>query len=308
MQREEFQARYELIEQVSEGVIESHHALHHSGVVVMVHEVGGTPEFQDRIEAAARRTGGDPPDGQILEVHQIDDQRVIVTRFLMDFWSLERWIGLDPAEVGEDPAPARADDPTAPPPAPGPPSEEHVDPIGSDEPGGAPTPGGEAPGEFTRMFQAMASPEAPPAPPSQAPTPAAAAPPPAPPAPPSGPTPASQPADSEPGEFTRMFATPEVPSAPPPPSPAPPSPPDVGSPGQTPPPAGDEGPGEFTRFFTAPEKPSSAVPPSTPAASGPPAGSPPSTVPPAGPPPPTPSLSDGPGEFTRMFQAPRSPS
>ena len=152
------------------------------------------------------------------------------------------------------------------------------------------------PGEFTRLFQAAAPPTAPatlpnltaadsmeatielPVAPAAPPPPPVAAAPSAPPAQSqpgeftrlfqaASPTPAAQPAESRPGEFTRMFQSPATPPAE---QPAPP------------PPAASGPPGEFTRVFNSPM-------PSAPAAAD---WSPP-------PPPPTPA-----GTFTQMFQSP----
>jgi hypothetical protein len=82
MNLQEFEARYELIERVTEGDIESHHALHRSGVVVMVHFVSGIQEFRERVGRAADRLSTAGGDDRILESHEIDDRLVIVTRFL----------------------------------------------------------------------------------------------------------------------------------------------------------------------------------------------------------------------------------
>jgi hypothetical protein len=139
-------------------------------------------------------------------------------------------------------------------------------------------------GDFTRMFQAPASP------PASAPAPSA----------PESAAPETPPA--QPGEFTRMFRAPEAPVT------------SAGAPAASvePPPQATPQPGEFTRMFQA------AAPPAAVAATPVP---PPSVTPPnpadirtrvfeapvpapPDPPPPAPAPpANEPGEFTRMFQS-----
>ncbi|HSM04632.1 MAG TPA: hypothetical protein VK858_08410 [Longimicrobiales bacterium] len=314
MTRDEFEARYELIEQVTEGEIESHHALHHSGVVVMVHLVSGTEAFQDQVEQAVFEVGGSPPEGQVLEVHRLGDRRAIVTRFLMDFVSIQRWVGMDGAAAPGDADPPGAETPGPSPVHHAPDAPEGPEPVADAPPEGA--------GEFTRMFQAATPPapptsdgpplppvsDAPPAPPR--PDLSAAPPPPDVPEapPPSMPAGEGDAGRSWPGEqgagggeFTRMFSRPEQEPAPPPAPPPPPS----AEPDATPP-AADGAPGEFTRMFRPPSM--------TPPAEGTGPDHPPGAAAPPPPPPPAtpdatpPATGGAPGEFTRMFRPPSAPT
>jgi hypothetical protein len=166
MNLQEFEARYELIERVTEGDIESHHALHRSGVVVMVHFVSGIQEFRERVGRAADRLSTAGGDDRILESHEIDDRLVIVTRFLRDFQSLEAWLGESGFPVAEGAA-------------------TQAEPVGAGSEDDSPDEGA---GEFTSMFMA-ASPDAPGA---ETRAPAGAAP---------SPTDSDEPS----GEFTSMF-------------------------------------------------------------------------------------------------------
>ena len=156
----------------------------------------------------------------------------------------------------------------------------------------APPAATQAPGEFTRLFQApppvSSAPPAPPAPSS---------PPPASPAPPAPVTPPAAAADKPqaPGEFTRMFQAPAQPSAPPA---APAAPPASAPPTSKRP----EAPGEFTRFFQAQTSPASAR---NPAASSAPSVS--SAAPASSAPPTTPAAPKH-GEFTQFFEAQAPPS
>ena len=274
MNREEFEARYELIEQVTRGEIESHHALHHSGVVVMVHIVSAEPSFQAEIERAVLEVGGGPPHGQVLEVHRFDGRTILVTRFMMDFVSVESWIGRDRAPRGETP----------------------TVPGAASSPEGAET--GSAPGEFTRMFQAPGPTAEPPEMDASAGSGRGA------PGPP-GPGAGGSPPAGRPGEFTRMFEAPEAVPGDAATEPAPPTE-DSGSRSSEPEtegtaPAGDggTGAGEFTRMFRAPATGSGHGPdrdaPGHPAAEAP--------TPPPAPRENAPAEEGGGGEFTRMFRA-----
>ncbi len=344
MNREEFEARYELIEQVTRGEIESHHALHHSGVVVMVHIVSAEPSFQAEIERAVLDVGGGPPDGQVLEVHRFEGRTVLVTRFLMDFVSLESWIAggrtapdepseipgpvapADGPEAGEETAPAAGEFTrmfeAASPPSDPPPSDPRV---GTDEGSGDPSPedgGGrpparEAAGEFTRMFRPQEPGEETDTGGSEA-----AGPDPAPREEAAGKaSPGLEAGDAAPaadggpgaGEFTRMFRSPGTGTED---GPGPPAGPDVGTHLSTGGPApasperegGGQAPADEAGAgeFTRMFRPADEAPSVRPAGSG---GAPiPGSTPPVPPPPPQPTSDDGPGEFTRFFSAADTPA
>jgi hypothetical protein len=252
----EFEASYRLLQEITTlGGATTHHALSAEGVVVMVHIVrpGGPTDLLDRAQATGRE--------RVIERVRVDDADVLVTRFIMEFESLEAWVAGQERSAGPDSPPA----PTATPPAdlPAPTS----DPAPAD-----------APGEFTRLFRAPSSGpagergEEPPA------TEGPAA---------GGRAPGAddqqaadtepEPGAREPGEFTRAFraprssstpaesptpsgsATPGEPSKPAEPSapigPGTPDQPAAAEPARPPKPTAPSAsePGEFTRMFRAPE-------------------------------------------------------
>ncbi|HEX9105827.1 MAG TPA: hypothetical protein VF832_01330, partial [Longimicrobiales bacterium] len=200
----EFQARYNLLEQVTDGPVRTFHAVAEGGAVVMAHFLADPAQdaVRDRLrrleslpEAAARK---------VMAVTDVDGVPVVLTRFILEFSSFDRW--LDSASGLRRPG-------ASPPPL--------STPAAASAPDPGPAP---APGEFTRLFAAPASPAAAPpaparatgseAPPAQhaAPQPAAdqpAAPEPAPAQPTAPQTPPAQP------------APPQTPAA----QPAPPQPP-----------------------------------------------------------------------------------
>ncbi len=170
MNLKEFEVRYELIDCVTDGNIESYHALHRSGVVVMAHFVSGTPELRESVGLAAERLRSADSDNQILESHVVDGRLVIVTRFLRDFESLEAWLasrglplgseGTGPTEAGipafeEDSLDASVGEFTSMFMAGGAdtPLGDSVAPEGPAPPPRDPGPS-EPPGEFTAMFMA----------------------------------------------------------------------------------------------------------------------------------------------------------
>ncbi len=183
MTREELEARYQLVEQVTEGDVRTHHAVAAGGTVVMVHFVRpGTP----RGDAVLERVGtlGEEEAARVLRRHEVEGEVVLVTRFLMDEGSLERWLGLD----DQHPAERSATEPQS---GAGEGAVEERDPPKQSDPefgdvGASSDSGEDGPGEFTRMFKRMDSPDAPPE------------------------TPLEQ--DEEPGEFTRLFKAMEDPA------------------------------------------------------------------------------------------------
>jgi hypothetical protein len=262
MTREEFEARFRLLEQVTDGPVRTFHAQARSRAVVMVHFLEGTPAERalqlariEALEPAAR--------SRVIEVTEVERTPVVVTRFIFDLTSLPEWLAAHSRGVVEPSPPVSLQDPEpAPPPQPATPS---------------PAPEAQAGGEFTRLFHV---------PPRDSP----AAPPPAasPPVPPAGsPEPVRSPdeagAEREPGEFTRLFGIGTA----------------GGPPGlDGPPPASGSARGrsENSRADGAPvqrESPASgAAPPGAAAAPGPP-----STAPAGGPQAPAP-----PDGFTALFR------
>jgi hypothetical protein len=286
----EFQERYHLVRQVTDGPVESHHAVATTGAVVMVHMLDSArPEEIDEIFDLLGRLHPDVG-GRVLESTHVDGRPVIVTRFLAEFRSLREWLeehARDPAEGGSSPVPFVAPLPsgTSAPPGAGPGSvsappipslpEERQEPgeftrlfraqrpPGDPEgtrPAEMPAPpgpeGDEAPGEFTQLFRAH-GPPAPQIPPPVEEGPASSV------APPSHPAPEpSPPAPSPPP--SRPPPPPPPPTYPAPPPPQRPSQPTSSSSATSGAGSSSEGPGEFTRWFARQTGPG----PDTPAGSG----------------------------------------
>jgi hypothetical protein len=299
MTRAEFETKFRLLNRVTEDGVRTYHAMAASGAVVMVHFLG-TEEGPARSEVLSRLEALEAEKkSRVLRIAEIEDEPVVVTKFILDFESLERWLGIG-AEASMPPE-VVARDPTA---------------------GGSATPPPTAePGEFTKMFQAPVPGVPPTRDPVAAPRPSAAEP-----APPPEPRPLAAPpapVDDEPGEFTRLFQSPLGAPEPAPaePAPAEPAPGKAAEPVETPetpslaadaatasepphetnpgasadappaPPALE--PGEFTHMFRAPTQP----PPQEP-------GAPPPNPPPGS----EPGSAEGQaGEFTRLFQAAARP-
>jgi hypothetical protein len=324
MTREEFNAKFQILNQIADGSVRSYHALSSSGAVVMAHFLAGEPSAESSAILSRLDTLDPERKNRVVKITDVDGSPVVVTKFILDFESLQHWLELDTTAPEDTAAPvAEQAPPAAPETAPAPAPAEPTAPaeLASDPdatlPFGPTTSGSESapaqdspanprptaapidePGEFTRMFQVPSAGGAPMQESAPVPeAPAAPEPVPAPEAPP-------ETAADGPSEFTRLFQAPlsAAPPAgtPPPRQDLPVTPPDVSAPSAgasaaepvRPEPETEpaDAPGEFTQLFRAaapaePAKPAEAPPP--------PAG--PTPVPPG---------SDGPGEFTRMFQSP----
>jgi hypothetical protein len=288
----EFNARYQLVKQVTEGAVCTYHAVASTGAVVMVHilDPGALDENRVLVELLGSLDPAERP--RILEVDEVDGATIIVTRFILDFPSLRGWLEAHAsAEPGGTPPTLPFALEAAPPATPEPRAVPDPQPPAQSEPPA----GTKEPGEFTRLFRSPAADSAPAEP--------------------------AEPAAKEPGEFTRMFraqAKPEKPvaSAPPPAREDPDDRTrlfaaeqprkDAPLPFPTPPP-GSKPAGEFTRIMRAaaappdpPSPPPAAVKP-PPAAVQPPL----AAVPP--PPPAPPAQPPASGEFSRMFGAQSGP-
>jgi hypothetical protein len=275
MTREQFNAKFQILNQITEGRVQTFHALSSGGAVVMAHFLGDEPAA-DAQKILSRIDSLEPErKSRVVKITDVDGSPVIVTKFILDFESLHRWLELE-AEMGEvaassvtqaDAAPAsmasapRAAAPDEPADAAPAAADEHREP---------------GPGEFTRVFQAPP----PPAPADAVLEPEPASRPPAPEpdaepgeftqlfqAPPSAPAPeaalprtAEAEAEAEPGEFTQLFQAARdpvmLPAEAPPPS-APPRHPTREA----------AAPGEFTRMFQTPAPGGAPAPPPSPAPS-----------------------------------------
>jgi hypothetical protein len=278
MTREEFQARYRILRQVTDGTVRTCHAQARSGAVVMVHYLEGTPS--ERRDLLARVHSLRPEArSRVVNLTEVDGTPVVVTRFIFDLVSLPEWLA---AHAGTEPAPA--EEPPAPTPT--------VAPLPAPEPPPPPQPAAES-GGFTGLFQPVARPpEArPPAPPAVPPVPLDRP---------------SAPGEAQPeaGSFTQLFQRGTAPAPPRAPSPAPPAA------------AGPEDPSGFTDLFRAasppvvgpPATPHPEVPATPPRHEAPMPSADPFPAPPSPPlEPPAGSGGTGgerePGPFTRVFGA-----
>ncbi len=301
MRREEFDRRYQLIRLASDGPVRTWHAFAARGTVVMVHEVAPEAEAEasELVALMARLPAGERE--RILDIHEVEGVAMIVTRFLMDHASLRSWLEAEAggeagptsppgaataagSDAGTAPSPVDEEADTAEFPAPDAyPSPEETgaftrvfrlsslpDPAAEAAPSpredlvdAPPPPESDAPGEFTRMFRAVARPaegDAGAEGPGAGSAGAAG----------HGTGDAGAERADPPGEFTRMFRAAVPPQAPPPsadppppplppltpsaPPPAPASSPKAHDAGPSHPPPG-EGPGEFTRMFALPQLP-----------------------------------------------------
>ena len=260
-----------MLQQVGDGPVRSFHAMAGTGVVVMLHFLEGSEEANNLLLALVDRLKPNERK-RVLDVTAVEGKPVIVTRFILDFRSLEEWLR---AHQLKDAAAPDAALPSQTPPAP-------------------------LPGPTTSTFNAVLPPTlvppvaATPAPPSLPAEPAPLPPPPAARTPGDFTLMFSKPdqlpeAPREPSEFTREFSAPKgIAPVPPPPS-APLQPP--------------SSTGEFTGVFRAelPGKPTgSNAPPAQPTVP-PPVAPPPAPVSPVVPP--APQQPPAAGDFTRMFRA-----
>jgi len=218
MTNEQFSREYQLLDRLSQGAVVTHPAQSSAGAMVMVHFLRGTDEEN---AAAMRQVEEASPQrrDRIISVVDVDGVRTIVTKFIVDFTTLNDWLTTDPeprAPTMVVPLPALAQsEPAASPPA----------PSASRDPAGEPR----APGALTQLFQRVSRPVDPPDDSRERSTAPSSVPPSAPP-PAYSPAPqASSAPPSGPGEFTLMFhaipretapepASPFPASAPPPPS------------------------------------------------------------------------------------------
>lgn len=342
MTNEQFSHRYHLLDRLSQGPVVTHHAQSANGAMVMVHSLRGTP---DENAAVIAKLDALTPErrARILTVVDVDGVTTIVTKFVLDFTSLQDWLATGATQL----PPPLPDSHTAPVSPAAPLIAPSVPPISpSRAPAGPPpfssnAPAGSGPGEFTQLFQSAEPPAA--AQQAVVSTPLA---PPSSPAGGADPKPVASPPSSsgDPGEFTLLFrGTPPATSppvidarlAPSPPPPAASVQPIRPAP-SIPLPRGQSG--EFTRMFGAPmpkvappvqEPPAAQSPVQAPSFFGEPA--PPAPTPFEMPTPPSPPAEPidptlgaawrgfatptpqseppaaGPGEYTRLFGGPPAP-
>lgn len=201
MDQPDFTSRFQLLDRVADGPIETYQALADTGVVVMAHfiprdlpELGG---FLERVRSLPRA-----PEGKILEITAHEGRPVVVTKFILDFESLPAWLDGEAAGSGSAPAgeptPAiRSDDPAAPPEI-----EDGPASLPREEPENDPE---DEPGEFTRMFKALDPDAGSEAPSAGATTGSASTGDDSAESPAAEDEPAPRPSRDEPGEFTQMF-------------------------------------------------------------------------------------------------------
>src|SRR5688572_6176189 len=86
-----FLERYQMLQQVGDGPVRSFHAMTSTGVVVMLHFLEGSEEANNTLLALVERLK--PTERKrVLDVTTANDKPVIVTRFILDFHSLDEWL------------------------------------------------------------------------------------------------------------------------------------------------------------------------------------------------------------------------
>lgn len=152
MTREEFDAKYRLLQQVTQGDVKTFYAQASTGTMIMVHFLEGDSEQNQALLARMERL--EPEDReQIVKIADLEGSTVVVSRFIMDFHSLPHWLeSRVQATMSSSP----------PVPAPVPPSEE---PPTQSEPSSDLS--------LTQILRGVESPES--APSSRPPTPGSAA-------------------------------------------------------------------------------------------------------------------------------------
>ena len=182
MTGDEFRSSYQLLKRVTQDGVGTFHAVGPGGAVVMVHVLGSADQARE-MEASIERLS--PADrARVLDSFDVEGSPVLITKFVLDFQSLESWMDERLAAAEAPPAhgppiAAPADDA----PEPEPPLSDPAEPT--DEPPGQALP--QEPG-FTAAFATIGSePDSPETPPDPGP------------APPSPPEPVLPPAPTEAG-------------------------------------------------------------------------------------------------------------
>ncbi|MGH7506180.1 MAG: hypothetical protein ACRELX_11040, partial [Longimicrobiales bacterium] len=91
MTNQEFNASYQLLKQVTDGEARTFHALAATGAVVMVHMLGEDDARGAELVALIDRLPLSERD-RVLSVTDIEGAPVVVTRFLLEFSTLRRWL------------------------------------------------------------------------------------------------------------------------------------------------------------------------------------------------------------------------
>jgi hypothetical protein len=231
----DFSARYQLLKQLTDGEVRTLSAVTTAtGMAVMVHYLVGSREENELVIARVAELP-EPGSRQVIELLDIEGHQAIVTHVISAFSSFGEWLNSQAMPTGERTTEVEVvSEPNVetssvtaelqPEPAEALMQAEATQPLAV-EPGPQPDEPRAQPGEFTRLFGAVAPSE---------PTAAPSAPPTAPTATPSAPPP------SAPSEFTRLFGAPQVPMSvhtPAPPHTLPPALPSIPPPPVAPPPA-----------------------------------------------------------------------
>ncbi|NJD10321.1 MAG: hypothetical protein FIB01_07705, partial [Gemmatimonadetes bacterium] len=143
MTSEQFQQEYRLLDRVTEGEVTTYHAQATTGAMVMAHFLRASPAGNDVL---LRRLEALPPQDRrkVIAQVEVDGAPVIVTRFILDFSTLDEWLAA--AGVPVAPGDASSDLATAP--------GEFTGAFAKPEPGGG------APDDFLAVFGAPEPPAA----------------------------------------------------------------------------------------------------------------------------------------------------
>src|SRR4051812_26814253 len=91
MTNEYFSRQYQLLDRLSQGAVVTHHAQSEAGAMVMVHFLRGTADEN----AATMRQIGETSDerrDRIISVVDVDGETAIITKFILDFTTLNDWL------------------------------------------------------------------------------------------------------------------------------------------------------------------------------------------------------------------------
>lgn len=112
MTSEEFQSRYRLLTQVTDGEVSTYHAIAPSGSVVMAHFLPPDAGNENRRLLALVESLAPAAKERVLKVAEVDGAPVVVTRFILEFATLHQWLQAN--AVATEPV-AGPDEPETPP-------------------------------------------------------------------------------------------------------------------------------------------------------------------------------------------------
>src|SRR5690606_30505238 len=91
MTGEQFRSKYHLLDRVSTGPVETHHAQAATGAMVMVHFLRGSPQDNAAVIAHLQRLAPGHA-SRVLRTVEVDGVSAIITRFILDFVTFDDWL------------------------------------------------------------------------------------------------------------------------------------------------------------------------------------------------------------------------